>query len=61
MDEVPNDYVLVNENPLVHEEVIEQDEDIENVEEVGQEKGGQAEAIGISLIDMVLDQQIILF
>ena len=56
VNEVPNDHVLGNEIPPAHEEVIEEDEDVHNVEEVEQEKGGQAEPIGITPIIPVLVQ-----
>ena len=58
MNEVPNDNVLVNENPPVHNKEIEEEVEFENVEEVENEEEVQDEAIGIPPIDPVLAQQI---
>ena len=50
MNEVPNNHAPRNGNPPAHEEVILEDEDVDNVEEVEQEEGGQDEAIGITTV-----------
>lgn len=57
MDEDPKDCVPVKENPPTHEKVIPENDDVENVEEVKQEEGGQDETIGIPPIDQFLAQQ----
>ena len=45
VDDVPNYYVSVNENPLANEKVIGEDKDVENVEEVEKVEGEKDEAI----------------
>ena len=49
MTEVPNDYIRVNENPLAHNEEIEDEVEFQNAEEVENEERGQVEAIKIPL------------
>uniref|UniRef100_M1AL36 Retrotransposon protein, Ty3-gypsy subclass n=1 Tax=Solanum tuberosum TaxID=4113 RepID=M1AL36_SOLTU len=63
-DGVPIENVPQNEAPYVHQEEIEENievENMENVEEVGQEEKVQAETTGIPPIDPVVSQQIMLF
>ncbi|KAH0743175.1 hypothetical protein KY290_031168 [Solanum tuberosum] len=50
-----------NENPHVHHEEIEENVEVEDEENVGQEKEVQAETTGIPPLDPVLAQQIMLF
>uniref|UniRef100_M1DEL7 'chromo' domain containing protein n=1 Tax=Solanum tuberosum TaxID=4113 RepID=M1DEL7_SOLTU len=58
---VPVENAPRNEAPTMHHEEIEENINVENVEEVLQEKEVQAETICIPLIDQVLAQQIMSF
>ena len=43
-NEVPNDYVLLNDNPSVHKDEMKEELKFENVEAVENEEGGKDEA-----------------
>lgn len=40
VNDLPYDYVLVNESPQVHNDEIEEEVQLKNVEEIVNEKGG---------------------
>ena len=61
VNEEPNDHVPVNESPLIQEEVIKDDEDVENAEEVGQKGEIHAETTSVPFIDPILSQNIMSF
>uniref|UniRef100_M1DL04 'chromo' domain containing protein n=1 Tax=Solanum tuberosum TaxID=4113 RepID=M1DL04_SOLTU len=58
-DHVQN--ALMNENPHAHHEEIEENVDVENIEDVGQEKEVQDETIDVPPIDTVLARHVMSF